>query len=178
MACTGNAWTPETSFVNMVEVIKNYCGTSFGSILRHPRCADVNRDKISRESIERFKAEFIKLSEEERKNLCEENKSYLKEFDQEADQLQFHHLPQKSMPLQFTLTEEMSKSEIMDYALVSCDSPDDLKIQSLFNFNYQKFTVMRLTTILLDTLSCFMGLGKETPLSSSVILTGKLKKIN
>jgi hypothetical protein len=38
----------------MIEMTKNICGTSFGAILRHPRCAEVNREKISRDTIERF----------------------------------------------------------------------------------------------------------------------------
>lgn len=53
MACTGPSWSPENTFSNIIEMTKNICGTSFGAILRHPRCAEVNREKISRETIEK-----------------------------------------------------------------------------------------------------------------------------
>ena len=53
IACTAPNWLPENTFSNVIEMTKNICGTSFGAILRHPRCAEVNREKISRDTIEK-----------------------------------------------------------------------------------------------------------------------------
>ena len=53
LACTAPNWLSQATFVNVIGMTKNICGTSFGAILRHPRCAEVDRDKLSRESIER-----------------------------------------------------------------------------------------------------------------------------
>jgi len=67
----------------------------------------------------------------------------------------------------------MFREEIMDYAIVSGDDIYELTIQTFINFNYQKFTAMRLVTILCDTVSCFLGLGNTTPLTECQILVGK-----
>jgi hypothetical protein len=53
LACTAPAWQPQSSFVNLITTIKKVCGTSFGTVLRHPRCSESNKDKISREVIDR-----------------------------------------------------------------------------------------------------------------------------
>ena len=67
----------------------------------------------------------------------------------------------------------MFREEIMDYAMISGDDIDELTIQTFINFNYQKFTAMRLVTILCDTMSCFLGLGNTTPLTECQILVGE-----
>ena len=60
VACNGPNWSHDSTFSNMIEMTKNICGTSFGAILRHPRCAEVNREKISRDTIERF-ANYLEM---------------------------------------------------------------------------------------------------------------------
>ena len=52
-ACNGPNWQPDMTFNSMIEMTKNICGTSLGAILRHPRCAEVNREKMSRDTIGR-----------------------------------------------------------------------------------------------------------------------------
>ena len=69
----------------------------------------------------------------------------------------------------------MFREEIMDYAMISGDDIDELTIQTFINFNYQKFTAMRLVTILCDTMSCFLGLGNTTPLTECQILVGEFQ---
>ena len=69
----------------------------------------------------------------------------------------------------------MTRDEIMDYGMVSGDDADELVIQTFINFNYQKFTAMRLVTIFCDTISCFLGLGNATPLTECQLLVGNLK---
>lgn len=46
-------------------------------------------------------------------------------------QIEFHHLPQKAMKMEFTIVPDIRKEEIMDYAIVSGDNPNDLTIQVL-----------------------------------------------
>lgn len=169
VACNSKYWLRETTFINVIEMTKNICGTSFGAILRHPRCAEVNKDKISREAVERFKEEFRRLTENERSIIAAEHQKYLKDFDAEALKMEFHHLPQKPTKMEFTIVPDILREEIMDYAIVSGDNPNDLKMQTFINFNYTKFNTMRLITIMCDTLSCFLGLGNQTPLTDSQI---------
>lgn len=189
LSCNSPNWPPENTFANMIDMTKSMCGTSFGAILRHPRCAEVNKEKISREMIDRlvsifavqgkpdryykrlhyiffkcrFKEDYKKLSENERNSIAVENQKYLKEFDTEASLMEFHHLPQKSTKMEFTLVSEshydrscinmeffvkspfpvkfqvsdLTQDEILDYAIISGNSCDDLVIQSFINFNYQ-----------------------------------------
>ena len=68
--------------------------------------------------------------------------------------------------------DDMLREEIMDYAMISGDDADELVIQTFINFNYQKFTAMRLVTILCDTMSCFLGLGNTTSLTECQLLVG------
>ena len=51
----------------------------------------------------RYKDEFRGLSEEERSAIGVENQKFLRDFDAEASQMEFHHLPQKPGKMEFHL---------------------------------------------------------------------------
>ena len=44
-------------------------------------------------------------------------------------QLEFHHLPQKAILMEFNLVADIEREEIMDYAILSGNKPNDLAIQ-------------------------------------------------
>ncbi len=44
-------------------------------------------------------------------------------------QLEFQHLPQKPIKMEFNLTKDIDREEIMDYAILSGNTPNDLVIQ-------------------------------------------------
>ena len=50
-----------------------------------------------------YKDEFKKLSEDERGAIGSENQKFLRDFDTEAAQMEFHHLPQKPSRMEFHL---------------------------------------------------------------------------
>ena len=75
----------------------------------------------------------------------------------------FHHLPfNTDERLQFHLTSD--SFQVLDYALLEGSSPNRLRIKSFFNFGRYKVTNQRLVTIMLDTISCFVGYGCSKPL--------------
>jgi hypothetical protein len=51
----------------------------------------------------RYKDEFRGLSEDERSAIGVENQKFLRDFDAEASQMEFHHLPQKPGKMDFHL---------------------------------------------------------------------------
>ena len=51
----------------------------------------------------RYKEEFRKVSEEERSAIGVENQKFLRDFDSESPQMEFHHLPQKPSRMEFHL---------------------------------------------------------------------------
>lgn len=51
----------------------------------------------------RYKEEFRKLSEDERTSIGSENQKFLRDFDNETLQMEFHHLPQKPSRMEFHL---------------------------------------------------------------------------
>lgn len=51
----------------------------------------------------RYKEEFRKLSEDERSSIGVENQKFLRDFDAESPQMEFHHLPQKPSRMEFHL---------------------------------------------------------------------------
>ena len=53
LAANAPTAVPQAVFVTLITALKNMCGISFGAILRHPRCSEVHRDKISREAIDK-----------------------------------------------------------------------------------------------------------------------------
>ena len=68
--------------MNLINMTKNLCGTSFGVILRHPRCSDgPNRSKISRDLIDKYKETYKRVSKLEKTNIATECGQYLKELD-------------------------------------------------------------------------------------------------
>ena len=154
-------WADEKTMVNIINMIKNICGTSFGVILRHPRCSESNRGKISREFIDKYKQTFNSLSKLEKTNIATECQLYLKEFDTEVPRIDLEHLPSKPHKLEFNLVANLKTSEIMDYAIVAGDNPKHFTIRSLFNFKYQNVPDIRRITILLDTLASFLGNEKR-----------------
>ena len=50
-----------------------------------------------------YKEEFRKLSEDERTSIGSENQKFLRDFDNETLQMEFHHLPQKPSRMEFHL---------------------------------------------------------------------------
>jgi len=154
-------WYDEKTMVNLINMIKNVCGTSFGVILRHPRCSESLRSKISRELVDKYKDTFKNLSKLEKTNIATEGHVYLKEFDNEAPRLQLDPLPSKPHKLEFNLVPHIKNADITDYALVSGDSAKHLTIRSFFNLNYQSIPDIRKITILLDTMACFLNLGDK-----------------
>ena len=57
----------------------------------------------------RYKEEFRKMSEEERSSIGVENQKFLRDFDAESPQMEFHHLPQKPSRMEFHLVLIISK---------------------------------------------------------------------
>jgi hypothetical protein len=76
------------------------------------------------------------------------------------------------MKMEFRLVGDISREEIMDYALVSGDHARNLVIQTLLNFNHQKFPATRLVTIICDTMSCFLGIGNQSALTDYPLVKG------
>ena len=84
----------------------------------------------------------------------------------------FHHLPQKNNKIEFTLVDDIKPEDVCDYAIMSGDGVEDLTIQGLFNFNAMKYNNNKVITIMLDTLSCFLGYGNITPITEYPLMRG------
>ena len=164
--------SPESTFHNLVEATKKIGGLSFGDILKHPRCSDIQNLKTtySKEAINECKIKFSSLSHEEQKEYNEKALEELKTYDENAKIMQFQHIPtgKKSPNLQFYLVEKLD--QVADYCILHGDSLEDLTIQSFFNFSVQKFTKLRQITTMCDTMACFLGLSNETPLSKHPLI--------
>ena len=66
-----------------------------------------------------------------------------------------------------------SPEDLCDYAIMSGDGVEDLIIQGLFNFQTMKYNNNKVITIMLDTLSCFLGFGNITPITQYPLMKGK-----
>ena len=86
----------------------------------------------------------------------------------------FHHLPQKNNKMEFTLVDDIKPEDVYDYAIMSGDGVEDLTIQGLFNFTAMKYNNNKVITIMLDTLSCFLGYGNITPITEYPLMRGRL----
>jgi len=169
--CPRNAkWADEKTMMNIINMIKNICGTSFGVILRHPRCSEgANRRKISRAIIDQYKDTFKNLSKLEKTNIASECSAYLRELDLEAAEMKFESLPSRPNKLEFSLVSQIKNSEITDYAILAGDSAKQMTIRSFFNFNYQSVPVVRRITILLDTLALFLDANDKRVMSFRIL---------
>ena len=114
------------------------------------------------------------LTEEDRETNLNNAVAELKTFDDKYEQLSFHHIPSKVHLMEFTLTDDIEPTEIMDYCIVHGNSAGDLTIQSFFNFGVQKFTRLRLVTTMCDTMACFLGLDNIRPLTDHPLMKGKI----
>lgn len=182
LACTlattdASSWSSKSTFLNLIEATKRIGGLSFGDILKHPRCSDseLAKEKLSKSRANAVKLHFKELSETERANQLLKTVAELKPYDDKSEQMTFHHLPGKKTLLEFYLTQDLQPDEILDYCIVHGNSPEELTIQSFFNFAVQKFTKLRLITTMCDTLACFLGLNNDNALSEYLHVVGKKK---
>ena len=116
---------------------------------------------------------FHIIGTEEQNQIAEENKEFLKEYDEKIDSMTFHHLPQKNNKMEFTLVDDIKPEDLCDYAIMSGDGVEDLIIQGLFNFQTMKYNNNKVITIMLDTLSCFLGFGNITPITQYPLMKGE-----
>ena len=112
------------------------------------------------------------LDFEEQNQIAEENKEFLKEYDEKVESMTFHHLPQKNNKMEFTLVDDIKPEDLCDYAIMSGDGVEDLIIQGLFNFSTMKYNNNKVITIMLDTLSCFLGYGNIRPITEYPLMRG------
>ena len=89
------------------------------------------------------------LDFEEQNQIAEENKEFLKEYDEKIESMTFHHLPQKNNKMEFTLVDDIKPEDLCDYAIMSGDGVEDLIIQGLFNFSTMKYNNNKVITIML-----------------------------
>ena len=61
LACNHQNWPEERTFANFIEVIKNILGCSFGTVLRHSRVLEPNKEKMSPEMVAEYKAQMEQL---------------------------------------------------------------------------------------------------------------------
>ena len=118
---------------------------------------------------------FRIIGTEEQNQIAEENKEFLKEYDEKIDSMTFHHLPQKNNKMEFTLVDDIKPEDLCDYAIMSGDGVEDLIIQGLFNFQTMKYNNNKVITIMLDTLSCFLGFGNITPITQYPLMKGEYR---
>ena len=76
--------------------------------------------------------------------------------------------------MEFTLVDDIKPEDVYDYAIMSGDGVEDLTIQGLFNFTAMKYNNNKVITIMLDTLSCFLGYGNITPITEYPLMRGRL----
>ena len=58
------------------------------------------------------------LDFEEQNQIAEENKEFLKEYDEKIESMTFHHLPQKNNKMEFTLVDDIKPEDLCDYAIM------------------------------------------------------------
>ena len=157
-------FSDEVNYKNLIEATKKICGTSYGLILRHKRIMDGHSEKFSDLALDKAKGTLFRgLSGAQRQELVKTSKNIVDEFDREEEPTTFHHLPYNSdEKLEFHLTED--DFQVLDYALLEGDSSSSLKIRSFFQFFRNRYTNQRLVTVMLDTLSCFLGYGNQKPI--------------
>ena len=61
LACNHQNWPEERTFANFIEVIKNILGCSFGTVLRHSRVLEPNKEKMSPEMVQDYKQQLEQL---------------------------------------------------------------------------------------------------------------------
>ena len=61
LACNHQNWPEERTFANFIEVIKNILGCSFGTVLRHSRVLEPNKEKMDPGMVAEYKAQLEQL---------------------------------------------------------------------------------------------------------------------
>jgi hypothetical protein len=74
--------------------------------------------------------------------------------------------------MEFKLVDDIKPEDLCDYAIMSGDGVEDLIIQGLFNFSTMKYNNNKVITIMLDTLSCFLGYGNIRPITEYPLMRG------
>ena len=131
-----------------------------------------SKEKFSKSAVQQMKETLKELGHSQKSQMSKASVAELKSFDDSAEKMEFQHLPSGRKTLEFQLDKDLEFEDILDFVLLHGDSPEDLTVQSFFNFDVQKFTKLRLITTMCDTLACFLGLNNENPLSQHPLVVG------